>query len=224
MRVAVMQPYFMPYAGYFRLFAVSDVFVAFDCVQFPRRGWVHRNRLNDRTGNLQWLTLPLEKSDRDTTRICDLQFRPSAQSDWMAETRRFPALDSLRQSGGELAELTFALAGSPVDYIIRGLQYVARTLGFKRNVVRSSELAIDPAIRAQSRIIEVVRRIGGDEYVNPPGGRDLYAADAFAAAGIGLQFLPEYQGNYASVLERLASGPPAEILDEINQNLDLQPA
>ena len=40
--VAVMQPYFMPYAGYFRLFAAADVFVLFDCVQFPRRGWVHR--------------------------------------------------------------------------------------------------------------------------------------------------------------------------------------
>jgi hypothetical protein len=36
--VAVMQPYFMPYAGYFRLFAAADVFVLFDCVQFPRRG------------------------------------------------------------------------------------------------------------------------------------------------------------------------------------------
>jgi len=130
----------------------------------------------------------------------------------------------LRQQGGELAELTFALAGSPVDYIIRGLKYVARTLGIERDVVRSSELAIDPAIRAQSRIIEVVRRIGGDEYVNPPGGRNLYHADAFTAAKIELQFLPEYQGNYASVLERLAAGPSAEILDEINQNLDLQPA
>jgi hypothetical protein len=42
--VAVMQPYFMPYAGYFRLFCAADVFVMFDCVQFRRRGWVHRNR------------------------------------------------------------------------------------------------------------------------------------------------------------------------------------
>jgi hypothetical protein len=40
-----MQPYFVPYAGYFRLFAASDLFVIYDCVQFPRRGWVHRNRL-----------------------------------------------------------------------------------------------------------------------------------------------------------------------------------
>jgi hypothetical protein len=43
--IAVMQPYFIPYAGYFRLFAASDLFVIYDCVQFPRRGWVQRNRL-----------------------------------------------------------------------------------------------------------------------------------------------------------------------------------
>ena len=40
-----MQPYFVPYAGYFRLFAASDLFVIYDCVQFPRRGWVHRNKM-----------------------------------------------------------------------------------------------------------------------------------------------------------------------------------
>src|SRR5437016_2188558 len=60
--VAIMQPYFLPYAGYFRLFAASDLFVIYDCVQFPRRGWVHRNRLTDARGLERWLTLPLEKA------------------------------------------------------------------------------------------------------------------------------------------------------------------
>ena len=59
--VAIMQPYFFPYAGYFRLFAASDLFVIYDCVQFPRRGWVHRNLLPDASGSERWLTLPLEK-------------------------------------------------------------------------------------------------------------------------------------------------------------------
>jgi hypothetical protein len=50
--VSIMQPYFLPFAEYFRLFAASDVFVLLDDVQFPRRGWVHRNRLHDRGGEL----------------------------------------------------------------------------------------------------------------------------------------------------------------------------
>jgi hypothetical protein len=74
-----MQPYFLPYAGYFRLFALSDLFVVYDCVQFPRRGWLHRNRLQNINKKPRWLTLPLLKADRDTTRIMDLQFKENAQ-------------------------------------------------------------------------------------------------------------------------------------------------
>jgi hypothetical protein len=58
---AIMQPYFLPYAGYFRLFAATDLFVVYECVQFPRRGWVHRNQLVNTAGAERWLTLPLEK-------------------------------------------------------------------------------------------------------------------------------------------------------------------
>ena len=75
--IAIMQPYFLPYAGYFRLFSASDLFVIYDCVQFPRRGWVHRNQFVDRSGVERWLTLPLEKS-RQNTLIRDLRFVPNA--------------------------------------------------------------------------------------------------------------------------------------------------
>jgi hypothetical protein len=57
--VAIMQPYFIPYAGYFRLFAATDLFVIYDCVQFARRGWVHRNRLPDGAG------APRQDGDRE---------------------------------------------------------------------------------------------------------------------------------------------------------------
>jgi hypothetical protein len=50
--VAVMQPYFLPYPGYFRLFAAADQVALFDCVQFPRRGWVHRSRRRCRLADL----------------------------------------------------------------------------------------------------------------------------------------------------------------------------
>ena len=75
--VAIMQPYFLPYAGYFRLFAATDLFVIYDCVQFPRRGWVHRNRLVDASGKERWLTLPLAKVPQRTL-IRDLCFASDA--------------------------------------------------------------------------------------------------------------------------------------------------
>ena len=84
--VAIMQPYFIPYAGYFRLFAASDLFVIYDCVQFPRRGWVHRNRLVDASGTERWLTLPIAKAPREAL-IRELRFRTDAR-DVLAERMR----------------------------------------------------------------------------------------------------------------------------------------
>ena len=59
--IAVMQPYFIPSTGYFRLLSRADTFVIYDCVQYQRRGWLHRNKLLNHKNKPQWLTLPLEK-------------------------------------------------------------------------------------------------------------------------------------------------------------------
>src|SRR4051794_18580959 len=109
--IAVMQPYFMPYAGYFRLFQASDPFVIYDCVQFPRRGWVHRNRLADARGVNRWLTLPLAKAPRDVL-IRDLRF-PANARDLLAERLR-PF--NLATEDRDVQEILFAMgdvSGSP---------------------------------------------------------------------------------------------------------------
>ena len=92
--VAIMQPYFYPYAGYFRLFSRADLFVLYDCVQFPRRGWVHRNRLTGASGQLQWLTLRLAHAAQDTV-IRDMRLEPSAMEQLAADLRRFPAFERI---------------------------------------------------------------------------------------------------------------------------------
>jgi len=70
MRLAINQPYWNPYAGWFRLFAASDRFVFLDDVQFNRRGYVHRYISEN-----GWVTLPIKKTDRDATMIRDLEWR-----------------------------------------------------------------------------------------------------------------------------------------------------
>lgn len=77
MKIAIMQPYYYPYAGYFRLFATTDVFVVLDDVQWNRRGRVHRRTKPDGT----WDTLPIQKTARDTTMIKDLQWQEGASKE-----------------------------------------------------------------------------------------------------------------------------------------------
>lgn len=218
MRVAIMQPYFYPYAGYYRLFAAADVFVAYDCVQFPRRGWVHRNRLSNFNGEDQWLTLPLEKGDRDKTRICDLVFSQNAKAAMEEQMRRFPCFVDLAKKEPELAEILSDFSITPAQYLVRGLEWSTERLGLKRPIIMSSSLNIPEDLKGQDRIIEIVKRVNAKYYINAPGGVELYDEKAFEDEGLTLTFLPDYIGSYKSVLQRFLSENPAAITQEILQN------
>lgn len=222
MRIAIMQPYFFPYGGYYRLFAAADVFVVLDCVQFPRRGWVHRNQLSNSNGESQWLTLPFVKSDRDTTRICDLMFSENAMQLMEEQMRRFPCLADLGKKEPQLAAILSDFSVSPVRYLVRGLEWTTERLGITRPIVMSSSFGIPEKFKAQDRIIEIAKRMNARHYINAPGGRDLYEATAFEAAGLSLGFLADYAGSYQSILQRLLNESTASVAQEIMQNTSLR--
>lgn len=215
MRVAIMQPYFYPYAGYYRLFAAADVFVAYDCVQFPRRGWVHRNRLSNANGEDHWLTLPLEKGDRDKTRICDLSFSENGEAVMQEQMRRFPCLDDMAKKEPSLAEIISDFNMTATQYLVRSLEWSSERLGLKRPIILSSSLDIPEHLKGQDRIIEIIKRLNAKNYVNSPGGRDLYDESVFADSGLTLEFLSDYSGSYMSVLQRFLSEDINDITREI---------
>jgi hypothetical protein len=211
--IAIMQPYFIPYAGYFRLFAATDLFVIYDCVQFPRRGWVHRNRLIDARGMNRWLTLPLAKAPREVL-IRDLRFAPDA-AELLAERLRPFDLAAGDSGVQDILVAMRDVSGGPALYLERLLERIVRYLGFSWTVLRSSTLEIPAALRGQDRILEIARRLGATRYLNSPGGAALYDAGAFAAAGIQLQFLPLYPGPSCSILSRIIGEDRNKLADDI---------
>ncbi len=209
--VAVMQPYFLPYAGYFRLFAAADLVALLDCVQFPRRGWVHRNRLPGAGGVPRWLTLPLAKAPM-AVRIADLAFAVEARESFRARCRVFPIL---RNAEHPLAEAMMDTEGDVVLYLARLLALSCEALGLPYRTIRTSELGVPPELRGQDRVLEIARRLGARRYVNLAGGRVLYDPEAFAARGIELAFLNEWRGSMWSILYRLLTEPASTIAAEI---------
>ena len=213
--IAVMQPYFFPYAGYFRIFAAADTVVLFDCVQFPRRGWVHRNRFANRQGEMEWLTLPLLKMPRDA-RIDALRFPPDAAVRLEAEIERFPVLASGRRAGAPLVQSMLEIGAQEVTpYLAALVARVTQLLGIEKPTIRSSSLPIDPELRAQERVLSIVKTLGGTHYVNPPGGRPLYDRATFERAGVGLSFLKPYGGSTDSILSRLLTESAETVGSEV---------
>ena len=63
MRVAILQPSYLPWLGFFDQMHRSDQFVLFDDVQFTRRDWRNRNRIRVREGSA-WLTVPVIQKNK----------------------------------------------------------------------------------------------------------------------------------------------------------------
>jgi hypothetical protein len=206
-----MQPYFFPYAGYFRLMAACDVFVVFDDVQFPRRGRVHRCEMT--TG--RWLTLPLAPVPFDTL-ITDLCWASGAR---LTLDRRLAAFGLPGQTTTPAAErIRHYLSGSLGDvagFVEEGLRLTADALELKPEILRSSSLGIDPGLRGQARVVGIVQALGGQRYINAPGGRGLYSEEGFERAGIELQFLVPYAGRFPHILPALLGNGLADLRDDI---------
>jgi len=203
--VAVMQPYFFPYVGYFRLLAAAETFVIFDDVQFPRRGRVHRCEVPGPHGALEWLTLPLARQPRETL-IKDIVFTAGARD---ILDQRLKRLCWLADARGPWADRVRAHLYRPLDNLVgfleAGLRLVAEALDLRPRIVRSSSFAVDPHLCGQDRVIALVHRLGGRTYVNAPGGRALYQDEAFSRAGLELKFLVPFAGSGCSILPALVT-------------------
>jgi hypothetical protein len=214
-RVAVMQPYLFPYAGYFRLFHMVDLFVMYDCVQFPRRGRVHRTEITRRDARPAWLTLPLARQPRDT-RIKDLHFADGARATF---DERVKDLDHLGTPTSAQAERVLEFLHAPlngvVDFLEEGLRLVCDLLGLPFKVSRSSTLGLDDGLRGQARVLAIAEAHGAHTYVNAPGGTALYDPDGFRARGIDLRFLTPYDGRFMRMLPALLTIDAAAIADDV---------
>lgn len=215
-RVAVMQPYFFPYPAYFQLFARADHVVLFDCVQFPRRGRVHRTEIPSDTAAPSWLTLPISKAPRDAL-IREIGFAEDATArfrerlrkvDWLADARGARA-DRVREVLHE------PLTGHLVDYLERTIRFTLDLLGVTASMSRSSELNLDRSLKGVERVIAIARRHGATHYLNLPGGRDLYSPDQFERAGLRLEFLPDYSGRHRLLLHSLVQHDLALLREEV---------
>ena len=218
-RIAAMQPYFLPFAGYFRLMCDVDVFVLLDDVQFRKGGWIHRNRLRTRTGDLSWLTLPLVKAPV-TTLISDLRFRDTAREEIRRSIRRFPAAENPSPDAAGLIEAVSNLEDRPLDLIARLLERATDILDLRVPMGRSSSLELSAGPDRVERLVALCRYFGANAYLNAPGGRALYDEAAFARHGIDLQFLPDYRGPLDSILQRLHEAKPTALRHEIVANLE----
>lgn len=197
MKLAIMQPYFLPYAGYFQLLAAADTFVVYDEIKYTKKGWINRNRrLQD--GADVVFSLPLKKgsdsldvverelaADFDPAKLLG-QFRAS-----------YAAAPQFAQVWPLLERILHYEDRNLFRYVHHSIAEVAAYLGLETPLRTSSTVEVEPGLKAQDRVIALCRAMGADTYINPPGGTDLYDREEFLRHGIALRFLQPEPFEYA---------------------------
>jgi hypothetical protein len=190
MRIAIMQPYFLPYIGYFQLMSAADKFVLLDDVNFINRGWINRNRIAV-NGEPYWMTVPLAQASQN--RLIN-EIGIVGDTSWKQKILRTVKLSY--HGAPHLAEV-FPLFSEILEdahgllslFLHRHLTRMADYIGLAVQIEKTTAVYPKEGKSGQDRILDICRREGADSYINLPGGRDLYDATAFSAAGIELLFL-----------------------------------
>lgn len=190
MKIAVMQPTYLPWIGYFDLIDESDTFVLHDSIQFEKQSWQQRNRIRT-PQELRWLSVPVLIKGRSTQLINEVQIDraqgfPQKHVNQLEENYRrapyfkryFPELKAiLTDPGVSLAQLN--------EQIIR---WIARMLGLTAKFVASSAMKAT-GVRSE-RLVEMCLELGSRTYLSPLGSAGYLLEDRalFERAGIEIVF------------------------------------
>jgi hypothetical protein len=183
--IAIMQPTYLPWIGYFGMIDQADRFVFLDSVQFARRSWQQRNRIKTANG-VQMLTVPvLKKGAREQT-IAEVQIDAGAR---FAEKHRRAIEHALGKAPHfkDYAEGLFAvLEGGHeklADLNIALIRWLCEAFGIAADFARSSEIAAEGA--KADLLAALCTALGGEVYLSAPGSADyIEESDAFETAGV----------------------------------------
>jgi hypothetical protein len=191
MKLAIMQPYFLPYIGYFQLMNAVDQFVIYDNIQFTKKGWFHRNRILV-NGRDKMFSVPLKK-DSDYLDVAQRELADSFDEESKKIIRKIES--SYRKAPYykevmPLVEECFQRrSGNLFDFIHASLTLLTKFLEIDTDIIISSSIDIDHTLKSQDKVLAICKSLNADIYINAIGGQDLYTAEAFRNEGIELRFI-----------------------------------
>ena len=190
-RVAIMQPYFLPYIGYFQLIKSVDEFILYDNIQYTKKGWINRNRILV-NGSDRLITLPVKK-DSDYLNVVDREISDTWNTD------RKSLLNLIKSSYSkapyfketyELLEECLAVEHTNLfEFIYQTLLKINRYVEIETPITMSSTISIDHSLKSEEKVLSLCKAVGATMYINAIGGQHLYSKDRFAAHKIQLQFI-----------------------------------
>lgn len=225
MTLAIMQPYFLPYIGYFQLIGAVDTFVIYDNIKYTKKGWVNRNRML-RNGEDVMFSLPLAK-DSDSLDIVERELAADFDSEKLLNQFKgaYSKAPHFDVTFPVLARIVRNEERNLFRYIHQSITELCDHLDLATEIRISSKIDIDHDLKSQDKVLALCKALGADSYVNTVGGLELYDRADFAAQNVALQFIeakpfdyPQFAGPmvpWLSIADVLMFNPLDVVKDRI---------
>ena len=191
MKVGIMQPYFMPYLGYFQLLNLVDRFVIYDNIEYTKKGWINRNRII-LNGEISTISIPLKKGSD----FLNINERYLAEN-WDRE--KIKLINRLRQAYIKapnfsvffpiIEEILNEENKNLFEFIFNSIIKIKEFLEIKTEIIVSSHLKVNHDLKSQDKVLEICNDLGAKSYYNSIGGENLYFKESFDKVNIDLNFI-----------------------------------
>lgn len=189
--VAIHQPNFFPWLGFFDKVARADVFIALDHIQFPKSegNWSNRVRLSV-NGEAAWVTMPVVRDYDGFRRIDEMQIDNRAP--WRRKLRQllrtnYGRAQAFRDVFPEVEAWVETPADLVADYNMTVITAICARLGLRSShIVRSATL--DVAGAKSDLVANLVTHVGGTTYLSGDGSGGYLQDDVLNAAGVAVEY------------------------------------
>lgn len=217
MKVGIMQPYFLPYIGYWQLLNAVDKYVIYDDVNFIKGGWINRNRMlvngEPKLFNIQMqgaspnkLINEIEVSNNKVWKKKLLKTIENSYRKAPFYTDVFPIIEEIINYD----ECNLA------KYLANSIKKVCNYLNIETELIVSSTLYKDNSLKSQEKVIEICKELKATEYYNAIGGQELYSYEDFKDVDIKLSFLKSNEIKYKQLKDEFVAN--LSILDVLMFN------
>ena len=230
MKLAIMQPYFFPYIGYFQLINAVDKFIVYDDVNFIKGGWINRNNVLINKKPFLF-TVPLENSS-SFIQIDQTQLHSKLYHVW--KTKFLKSLEQSYKKAPFYNDVFFLIEeilNKDTNFIstlaIDSIKGVCNYLDVKTQIIETSKEYNNKHLSGQDRVISICQFERANHYINPIGGIELYSKEDFKNNDIILNFIKSKSIDYKqfdnefvawlSIIDVLMFNSKSDVVRMLNQ-------
>ncbi|WP_373938099.1 WbqC family protein [Vibrio kanaloae] len=187
MKCAIMQPYLFPYLGYYQLVYAVDKFVFYDDVNYIKGGFINRNNILA-NGTAQRFTIPINQAS-SFKKINELSFTDNVRKQLMSIEQAYSKSPYFNDVYPIIKNVLSSDNRDVTSVCRQSIESVFQYLDINKNTILSSDLDYSRDQSPADKLVSIAGLLNCNNYVNSPGGKELYNKGYFKERGIDLSFI-----------------------------------